>query len=626
MAFGQSQEGYFRLEVESVIRFWGPLTSILLASVTDLASAFDPTCIDGICFIDRGASGEIVLGHIRGGLAVLDYDKDGYPDLVVADVSGQPNRLFHNVADAQNPGRRTFLDVSIGSGLDDADGTSRDSFGVIAGDYDNDGWTDIFMTGLGADGTVGLLYHNDGNMRFTNVSLSSGVRAIRPMFLSASFSDLDLDGDLDLLLLGVGTGVPGRHLLRNNGDGTFSDASIALPPIVGDGFAYAHIWTDYDADGFPDVIIPYTDVPSILHNVADEKGGRRFTEVANLLGFTHLGPAPMGIAAGDYDGDGDFDFTITDAVVGTYYELRNGAFVEVYPMQTIFGWGVTWLDADNDGLLDNYQAGSHGRPNFDQLNRNLGGGTFQNVTSALNGLSLASQHTVQIDFNNDGRQDLITINPGTAGQTISVYENISTTKNCWINIRLRGDGSLVNSDAIGAIVRVTAGGFTQVRQNQSGSATSATEDPRVHFGLGANDVIDAIEVHWPFVGSISGRTVHYAGPIPAKQFLTFTFPPIDCNGNQSLDDVEIAKNRSADCNANGKLDECETLVHGDYDGDAVVTSLDFRRLPECLAGPGAQPPSPAVGCEDLCARVFDFDEDGDVDLGDFAEFQIAFGK
>jgi len=487
--------------------------------------AADPICIDGICFVDRGASGEVVLGYHSEGVAVLDYDNDGYPDLLV----GGPRQLFHNEPDPARPGQRTFVDTTVGSGLDDADATARQMFGIVAADYDNDGDSDLLMTGQDNTTTYGLLYRNDGGGRFSNVSVAAGVRGSGNFANSVSWSDFDLDGWVDLMFTSADTSARHLTLLRNNADGAFTDVSDLTPEFASVGLAYSHTWMDYNADGYPDCIIPFTRRPVLLENVDDGQGGRRFIDVAPAVGFTHLGPAPMGISTGDYDGDGDFDFAVSDAADGTYYEnLGGGAVVESFPFGTIFAWGITWADVDNDGDLDNYQAGSWPAPNFDRLIRNLGNGQFDNISPALNALLLSSQQMVQIDVNNDGQQDLITLNPGTAGQTVSIYENISTTGNHWLTLRLRGDGRVINRDAIGAVVRVTAGGLTQIRQVTSGSSTTATEDLRLHFGLGATTQVDEIEVLWPAVGTLESRTDIYPGPFDVDRMLTLAPLPAAC--------------------------------------------------------------------------------------------------
>lgn len=481
--------------------------------------------VNGVSFVDRAASGQVPLGNVRGGISAVDYDNDGNPDLVIADVSGFPMRLFHNVPDAAHLGNRKFIDVTGGSGLDDADGVNRGFGGVIVADYDNDGFSDIFFTGwIVADGqSDGLLYRNNGgNGTFTNTSIAAGVRSAGNHAESASWVDYDLDGFVDLFIANQQASVTPARLLHNNHNGTFSDASSILPPLTVPGHCYSHGWMDFDQDGYPDCfMMQNANPPALLHNVSGANGGRQLVNVAASAGYTHLGPAPMGFAAGDFDNDGDLDVCITDGVVGTYYRNNgDGTMTEITPFQTFFGWGTTWIDVDNDGDLDSYQAGSWGNANIDRLTLNLGDNQWQNASAALNTSALASQHAIQIDFNSDGRQDLITGNPGFPGQFISVYENISTTSGHWLKIHLRGDGLTSNTDAVGAVVRVHSSTGVRVREVISGSSTSETEDLRLHFGLGTAATVDKIEVLWPRRGSLAARTDVIQGPIAADRIIT----------------------------------------------------------------------------------------------------------
>ncbi|MFO0972367.1 MAG: FG-GAP-like repeat-containing protein [Phycisphaerae bacterium] len=498
--------------------------------------------IGGISFIDRNQTGEVVLGPVRGGLAVIDFDRDGYLDLAIGDQFGFASHLFRNVPDAARPGFRTFADVSAASGLVEPDGTARLSVGVLTADYDNDGDDDIFMVGRGAaPASYGLLYRNDGGT-FTNVSIAAGVRLPGGNAEAASWCDFDLDGDVDLLVMG--NAVPYATLLVNNGNGTFTDRSDLLPVVPSPAHFYSMIWTDYDGDGWPDCF-PLNSSgaghDTVLHSIPDGFGGRRFQNVADALGFVGLGNAPMGISAGDFDGDGDLDFGISDAIVGTYFRNDGGLFTHITPFSTMFGWGVIWLDVDNDRDVDFYTAGSWQNPNLDNLQRNDGGGAFANISPALNTVSLASQYAVRMDFNNDGRPDIITVNPL---NSVSVFENVSTAANHWTLLTLRGDGVQVNRDAIGARVRLTSGGVTQLRELVSGSSTTATEDLRVHFGLGADAAIDRIEVVWPRSGSLASRTERFLGPIGVDQPLTLTpaaslLPgDLNCDGRVNGLDVE----------------------------------------------------------------------------------------
>ncbi|MCH8852295.1 MAG: VCBS repeat-containing protein [Planctomycetes bacterium] len=537
-------------------------------------------CIDGVCFIDRGASGEIDLGNLRGGIAVIDFDGDGFPDLIVGDNQDLANRLFHNQPEPGQPGQRTFVDVTAGSGLDDADGTSRSAAGVVVADYDNDGDTDIFMIGFHHDSNShGLLYRNDGGV-FTNVSIDAGVRRTGYAPSSASWNDYDLDGFVDLLICSWQGSINNFLLYHNNGDGTFSEVTDLLPAIPEFRTAYSHLWMDYDQDGYADCFVLVDIGPSVLFkNIDDGQGGRTFINVASDVGYTNLGNGPMGIAAGDYDGDGDLDIGLSNTSAGRYYENIGGSFVQVFPFSSIWGWGVSWIDVENDGDLDFYMCGSYtnggGGANFDRLFRNFGGGGFDDVSPALNGLSASSMHSVQIDFNNDGLQDLITINPGVPGEFISVYENRSTTNNHWIKIRLRGTSSGINGDAIGAVVRVTAGGVTQIREVMSGSSLTATEDLRAHFGLGDAAEVDQIEVIWPRQGSMASRTDVYTGPFPANQIMTLEPVATGCassdfDGDGSVGAFDLAL-------LLGSWGPCPGCP-ADLDGDGSVGAFDLALL------------------------------------------------
>lgn len=550
------------MQPSRTIRLIAGLLPLALAAGTASAAV----TIDGIRFQDRNATERTTLGAFRGSLGVIDANNDGFMDLVIADNAGKPNRLFINVPDPAEPGNRTLIDRTIGSGLDDFDALARNGGGVAVADIDNDGDQDLYIQGQNPDGTSGLLYRNNGSGVFTNISVAAGVRVFGDSIDSVSFTDIDHDGYVDLFLANLG-GPSAYRLFRNNGNGTFTQRAD-LVPVRGTGQRiYSHAWGDYDADGWEDAFIIGSFVPALLRNVPNPAGGRMLVDVAADAGFTHLGPAPMGIAVGDIDNDGDLDLSITDAVAGTYYETRAGRLVETTPFRTIFGWGTHWIDADNDGLLDNYQAGSFGRPELSRLTRNLGNGAWADATPALNSTPLASQYSVQLDLNNDGRQDIITINPNSS---VSIYENLSQTGNGWLKIRAVGAGT-VNRDAIGARVRVLSGGVWQTRLVSSGSSTTSTEDLRANFGLAAADHADRVEIDWPVPEGLGNagsgaRTSVYAGPFASGTILTLT--PVctgDLNQDRAVNTTDLVRflggfgkpahdAGTADLNADGKAD------------------------------------------------------------------------
>ena len=527
--------------------------------------------VGNAAFVDRAASGQITLGRIRGSIGVIDFDGDGWFDLFVADNPGLPQRLFHNVPSPSTPGGRTFVDVTATSGIGDADGTARSAGGVVVFDFDNDGRPDIYTLGNGTSDS-GLLYHNRGDGTFENTTVAAGVRIAGAQQSCASAADFDHDGFVDLLV--VNSGRPGNTLvlLRNNGNGMFTQRNDLLPPVSFSGTTYAQAWTDYDHDGWEDCMMLLNNGrPLMLKNVANPAGGRMFIDATTASGFTHVGPAPMGIALGDYNGDGWIDAAITDAVAGTYYENRAGTLVEVFPFRTFFGWGTTWIDAENDGRLDNYQAGSYGGSAIDFLHLHNADNTWTDARAALNTPALASQQCARVDFDNDGREDIITVNPN---NFVSVYHNQSTGGNHWTKLRLRGAGA-TNRDAIGAVVRVTAGGVTQVRELIAGSSYSASEDPRLHFGLGATTTIDRIEIVWPRVGTIAQRTETINGPMGTDSILTYQptgacLADLDANGTVGLEDLSTLVSRFGMGGPTASI--------ADLDGDARVTLQDLAKL------------------------------------------------
>ncbi|MBX3390878.1 MAG: VCBS repeat-containing protein [Phycisphaeraceae bacterium] len=551
---------------------------LAMCSGVAAAPAIGQTSIGGIAFVDRAARNEITLGTIRGSIGVIDFDRDGWYDLFIADNAGSPNRLFRNAADPSAPGGRRFVDVTVASGIGDADGTARGPGGVVVFDYNNDGWSDIYQIGPGAGLTGGLLYRNNGNGTFTNVSSPSGVRQTDTNPTSASAVDFDHDGFADLLVTNSGYGGKALLFLRNNGDGTFSKRNDLVPVTTFSGITYAQVWSDYDHDGWEDGLVLFNNtVPLTLKNSSAGAGKRRLNDQTVASGFRHVGPAPMGIAPGDFNGDGWIDFAITDAVVGTYYENRAGTLTEVTPFQTFFGWGTTFIDANNDGFLDNYQAGSFSSANVDFLFRNNGNGTWTNARAALNTTSLASQQCARIDFDNDGFEDIVTVNPG---NFVSIYHNVSGalpgTGN-WFNVLLRG-GNGINGSALGAVVRLTAGGRTQVREIVAGSSYSATEDPRAHFGIGNANQIDSIEILWPRRGSIAQRTQHFEGPFASNSILTLvpnTLCLPDLSADRVVDDADFVLFASSYnyllCDDPAQPADCPA----DFNADGVVDDQDF---------------------------------------------------
>lgn len=590
------------------------LSATLALSMT--AGAAAQVSVGNVQFLDRAARGELTLGNIRGSFGVLDYDQDGFMDLYVGDNANAPKRLFRNVTSATGPGGRTFVDVSAASGIGtNADATARGFGSVVIFDYDNDGYPDIYQpVTRSADGTCGLLFRNNRNGTFTNVTAAAGVLLTGISSLCASSVDFDHDGFADLFFVSPGPAGRTLTLLCNNGNGTFTSRSDLLPPVTFQSTTYAHTWTDYDHDGWEDALICFNNgVPMTLKNVPDGQGGRKFIDATTASGFTFVGPAPMGIAVGDVDNDGWLDVAITDASVGTYYANRNGTLQRTTPYRTFFGWGTSYLDANNDGFLDNYQAGSAGGSNIDFLLTNNGNGTFTDARSALNTSALPSQYSARIDFDSDGREDLVTLN---VGRFISIYHNQSARTNHWSTVNLRG-GEGVNQLAIGAIVRLTAGGVTQTREITAGSSYGATEDPRAHFGLGATTTIDRIEVVWPRQGTLAQRTDTFYGPLAADAILTLS-PRTPCpadltapGGSYASGTVTLPRDGQV------TVDDFLTFITAFADGEQcpALNATDAPCNPADIAGAGGTIANNRVSVA----------PDGQLTIEDFLNFLSAFG-
>ena len=507
---------YPALPIESAIRF---------TDVTDIA---------GIHFTHtNGASGEFHLPETLGaGGAFLDYDNDGYLDLYLVN-SAAPSVLY------RNNGNGTFRDVTVSAGVSNQ---GSYGYGVACGDYDNDGYVDIYVPNFG----VNRLYHNNGDGTFTDVTAASETGDTR-WSSSATFFDYDSDGDLDLYVVNYVNyrldasaptcfensafgatekvrgychpkhfeGTPDR-LYRNNGDGTFTDvteaANIRDPGGMFLGKGLGVVAADFDADGNPDLYIANDDTPNYLFY---NKGDGTFAEIAILAGCAYsadgIAQAGMGVDAGDYNGDGHLDIFVTNFSYETNTLYRNngdGTFTDVSYRAKLgeesylfLGFGTGFFDADNDGHLDIFVANGHIFPSVErttdvisyrQSNQffwNQGDGSFAEV-------QLEEQHTVSRgtlfgDYDNDGDTDLLITQ---LNGKVTLLRNESGTRNNWLRLKLIGTRS--NRDAIGARVTLTLGDESQTREVHIGYSYLSSNDPRLLFGLGEHAVVDKLKIRW----------------------------------------------------------------------------------------------------------------------------------
>jgi len=501
-------------------------------------------------FHHRSGSPEkkIIIDTPGSGVALLDYDNDGWLDIYLLNGSTIPAlkgkepaphaMLFHNNHDG------TFTDVTEKAGVVN----DRWGFGVAVGDYDNDGWPDLYVANFGKN----RLYHNNHDGTFTDVAEKAGV-ALGNWSAGPTWGDYDHDGLLDLFVPGYAKfdpdhppiagqgnlppgfckfrgidvmcgprGLPGEpdHLFHNNGDGTFRDVSVKAGVADAKGYyGFASVFVDVDDDGWLDLVVANDSVPNYLYH---NRHNGSFEDVSYISGFalTEDGreQASMGIAVGDYNRDGKVDLYVSafsDDYNALYRNDGDGNFSEVTyqaglaePTIPFLGWGTGFLDYDNDGRLDIFVANGHVYPGVDQqdwgttwkqrpqLFRNLDGTKFVEVPPAT-GSGLANLITARGaafgDLFNDGHIDVVINN---VDSIPALLRNVAKNDNHWITLRLVG-GPKSPRDAIGAKVFLTAGGVRQRADVFSGASYGSSSDQRVHFGLGSSEKIEKVEIYWP---------------------------------------------------------------------------------------------------------------------------------
>jgi hypothetical protein len=471
---------------------------------------------------------------MTAGVAIFDYDADG--DMDIYFLNGVPLKGTKTTAKGnalyRNDGNFKFTDVTRQAGV----GNAGYGLGVAVGDYDNDGDPDIYVNNFGRN----VLYQNNGRGKFSDVTKAAGVANDNRMGAGANFLDIDNDGDLDLFVANYlkwsyETNIvrkKGKHstysgpldypktsntLYRNNGDGSFTDVSVGSGIASHEGTAMGTVCADYDNDGDTDIVVANDERGNFLFQ-NDGKG--KFKDVALAAGIAYdLGgsaQSSMGVACADYNNDGwlDFEMTSYQGQFATLYKnLGKGLFDDLtrisgagtgtFPHVT---WGNGFADFDNDGDRDLFIACGHLQDNVEEYDNsgvyharnillmNTGKGKFVNVSDKCgDGLKvkLSSRGAAFGDLDNDGDIDVVIQN---SRREPTILRNDSPKGNHWIQIRLRGTKS--NRDGVGARVKVTAGGLTQIDEIHSGRGYQSHYGTRLHFGLGKRDRIDRIEVRW----------------------------------------------------------------------------------------------------------------------------------
>lgn len=522
----------------------------------------DITAASGIRFRHTWGASKLrtILDSSGAGGGFLDYDNDGDLDIYLVQGGGYtkdgsipPDKKLTSML-YRNEGHGVFVDVTESAHV----GNRGFGMGCAAADYDNDGDQDLLVTNYGRD----VFYRNNGDGTFADVTEEAGLDKPVAWSAGAAWGDIDYDGDLDLYVthyLDFRPGMKGVHasaiskrdgfvlfpgprdydgvtdtLYRNNGDGTFTDITQEAGLSQG-GNGLGVVFADFDDDGDQDIFVANDKTPNFLY-VNDGTG--HFTEIAFKVGVAASedgeDTAGMGAAVGDYDGDGRLDLVITNMIFEYNSLFRNEGEMRFSSQakKTGFaedsyqfvGWGVVFLDAENDGWRDIFVNNGHVVDYIDAysqswsfkqerfLYRNLGNGKFKNITpdsGDIHGVKKAGRGLAYGDFDNDGDIDLLAMN---AGESPNLYRNDGGNTNHWIRIRTVGTTS--NRDGIGARIKVTAGGRTQSQDVRSNSSYLSTNDPRPLFGLGRVSRVDTIEIHWP-----SGQ-IDRVGPVEVNRTLT----------------------------------------------------------------------------------------------------------
>ncbi len=498
-----------------------------------------------------------IVESMGGGVIVIDYDRDGWPDIYFTNaptvdmaLHGETGLgvLYHNNHDG------TFTDATQKAGLT----KPCMAMGGAVGDYDNDGWPDLYITCLGGN----ILYHNNGDGTFTDVTGKAGVADGR-WSAGAAFGDYDGDGFVDLMVVnyvdfriddlpqfgsssyckyrGVdvqcgprGLKGAGDALYHNNGNGTFTDVSKSAGVSDPNGYyGLGVIWSDFNNSGRPDIYVANDSTPNFLYR---NLGNGKFEEIGYESGtaFNKDGAeqASMGVAVGDYNHTGRPSIYVTDFEDENDVLYRNDGkwnFSEVSYESGLASaslpwvkWGTAFADLDNDGWLDLITANGHVYPQTDQmpsdsgyrqpklLSMNNGDGTFCDASTEAGAALMekrVSRGLAIADLFNDGNMDVVVNDLD--GRPM-ILKNPGIEGRHWVSFELEGTKS--NHLALNARIKITAGGMMQTGEILSGGSYLSQNDLRLHFGLGSATKVDSVEIRWP-----SGAVEHI-GNLPADHF------------------------------------------------------------------------------------------------------------
>lgn len=488
-----------------------------------------------------------IIESSGGGAAFLDYDRDGNMDIYAcsgtwlegfskSDKPAVPghNRLFRNL------GNGTFEDVTEKSHT----GGPWYTMGATVGDYNNDGYPDLYLSCYG----INVLLKNDGDGSFSDVTKKAGVGGKQSCSVGATWIDYDNDGFLDLYVgnylnfdpnykyFYAPDGFPGPMaydpepdvLYHNKKDGTFEDVTEQMGINDKDGRAMGVGSADIDDDGFMDIFVANDHSLNYLwHN----EGGKKFTDIGTKSGtaFSQAGEATvsMSVDFADYNGDGLIDLFKSDDTYSSLYENQGGgvfvdkanpAGIAMVSAQFV-GWSSTFVDFDNNGIIDLFKTNGalkHLYGQEDQMFQNDGNGKFTDVSLSLGRYfqrELVGRGACIADYDNDGDMDIFIIN---LNDKAVFLRNNKGNQNNWLLFSLEGTTS--NRDALGTKIKVTTGGKTLTGWRKGTAGYLSQGDPRVHFGLGKNEMAEKVEIKWP-----SGKT-QVLENIKANQIVKVTEP------------------------------------------------------------------------------------------------------
>ncbi|GAB4452906.1 MAG: CRTAC1 family protein [Armatimonadaceae bacterium] len=492
----------------------------------------------------NGATGKFYYVEETGaGCAFFDYDNDGFLDIYLVQSGAIPRApgsrdpknfgaLYHNNGDG------TFTDVTAGSGLDTDLGYGQ---GIAVGDYNNDGFDDLYISGYGGNY---LLRNDGGSGKFTDVTEQARVGDTdqgRRYAVSSAFGDYDNDGDLDLYVCHYALWSPETNKIchtakgtpdyctpdvldsdadrfyRNNGDGTFTD--VTRESGIGSRLAHGMgvIWTDYNNDGWEDIFVSNDLTPQFLwHNNGDGTFTNRSEEAGCAFDYNASHLAGMGIGLGDYDNSGRESIFVTNFSQQPNTLFRNagdGLFEDVsmqtnvaLPHMNFLAFGCDFLDYDADGWRDLIVANGHVVMSIaettegvtykerKQLFRNNGAGRFDEITENLGdlGIPVVSRGLASGDYDNDGRVDFVVSNQNSP---VQLFRNEVPLQNRWIRFKTVGTRS--NRNGYHAKITVTCGDRKYFSTVHSSSSYASHSDSRPYFGLGSADKVDRVEIVWP---------------------------------------------------------------------------------------------------------------------------------